>query len=48
MPTPTRPRTVLVTGAAKRLGRAIALTLAEGGIRILFDLQRAALGEARS
>ena len=34
MPTPTRPRTVLVTGAAKRLGRAIALTLAEGGWQV--------------
>ncbi|MBV7542252.1 SDR family oxidoreductase [Acidovorax sp. sic0104] len=31
MPQPTRPHTVLVTGAAKRLGRAIALALAEGG-----------------
>ncbi|KQO25223.1 SDR family oxidoreductase [Acidovorax sp. Leaf78] len=34
MPQPTRPRTVLVTGAAKRLGRAIALALAEGGWQV--------------
>lgn len=34
MPHPTRPRTVLVTGAAKRLGRAIALALAEGGWQV--------------
>ena len=31
MPTPTSNRTVLVTGAAKRLGREIALTLAKAG-----------------
>ncbi|MFN9475678.1 SDR family oxidoreductase [Acidovorax sp.] len=31
MPSSTRPRTVLVTGAAKRLGRSIALALAAGG-----------------
>ena len=35
MPHPTRPRTVLVTGAAKRLGQgAIALALAEGGWQV--------------
>ncbi|MFI8618223.1 SDR family oxidoreductase [Acidovorax sp. NPDC077693] len=34
MPHPTRFRTVLVTGAAKRLGRAIALALAEGGWQV--------------
>ncbi|KQO24040.1 short-chain dehydrogenase [Acidovorax sp. Leaf76] len=34
MPHPTRSRTVLVTGAAKRLGRAIALALAEGGWQV--------------
>ena len=33
MPTPA-PRTVLVTGAAKRLGREIALALAAGGWRV--------------
>lgn len=31
---PTRPRTVLVTGAAKRLGREIALTLAANGWQV--------------
>ncbi len=34
MLTPNRPRTVLVTGAAKRLGRTIALALAEGGWQV--------------
>ena len=34
MTAPTRPRTVLVTGAAKRLGRAIALALAAGGWQV--------------
>lgn len=34
MPTPSHPRTVLVTGAAKRLGRSIALALAEGGWQV--------------
>jgi NAD(P)-dependent dehydrogenase (short-subunit alcohol dehydrogenase family) len=29
-----RPRTVLVTGAARRLGREIALALAAGGWRV--------------
>src|SRR3989344_1511505 len=33
MPTPSHPRTVLVTGAAKRLGRSIALAPAAGGVR---------------
>ena len=31
---PSRPRTVLVTGAAKRLGRSIALALAAGGWQV--------------
>ena len=31
---PQRPRTVLVTGAAKRLGRSIALALAAGGWQV--------------
>ncbi|MDP3227956.1 MAG: SDR family oxidoreductase [Acidovorax sp.] len=31
---PTPPRTVLVTGAAKRLGRSIALALAAGGWQV--------------
>ena len=31
---PPRPRTVLITGAAKRLGREIALTLAKEGWRV--------------
>ncbi len=31
---PTHPRTVLVTGAARRLGREIALALAAGGWRV--------------
>ena len=31
---PHRPRTVLVTGAAKRLGRSIALALAAGGWQV--------------
>ena len=31
---PLLPRTVLVTGAAKRLGRSIALALAEGGWQV--------------
>ena len=31
---PTTPRTVLVTGAARRLGREIALALAAGGWRV--------------
>lgn len=34
MPSLTRPRTVLVTGAARRLGRSIALTLAAGGWQV--------------
>lgn len=34
MPSSTRPRTVLVTGAAKRLGRSIALALAAGGWQV--------------
>ena len=34
MTTPVLPRTVLVTGAAKRLGRAIALALAAAGWRV--------------
>ena len=34
MPSPPRPRTVLVTGAAKRLGRGIALALAAGGWQV--------------
>ncbi|CAN7499747.1 SDR family oxidoreductase [Acidovorax delafieldii] len=33
-PLPHRPRTVLVTGAAKRLGRSIALALAAGGWQV--------------
>jgi NAD(P)-dependent dehydrogenase (short-subunit alcohol dehydrogenase family) len=33
-PAPSRPRTVLVTGAAKRLGREIALALAGQGWRV--------------
>ncbi|MDQ0022455.1 NAD(P)-dependent dehydrogenase (short-subunit alcohol dehydrogenase family) [Variovorax paradoxus] len=32
--TPTRPRTVLVTGAGRRLGREIALALAAGGWQV--------------
>ena len=31
---PSQPRTVLVTGAAKRLGRSIALALAAGGWQV--------------
>ena len=34
MPPPPRPRTVLVTGAAKRLGRSIALALAADGWQV--------------
>ncbi|MBY0453823.1 MAG: SDR family oxidoreductase [Burkholderiaceae bacterium] len=34
MSTPTHHRTVLVTGAARRLGRQIALTLAAGGWQV--------------
>lgn len=34
MSTPARPRTVLVTGAAKRLGRSMALALAAGGWQV--------------
>ena len=34
MPSPLRPRTVLVTGAARRLGRSIALALAAGGWQV--------------
>ena len=34
MLTPSHPRTVLVTGAAKRLGRSIALALAAGGWQV--------------
>ena len=34
MHAPTRPRTVLVTGAARRLGRSIALALAAGGWQV--------------
>lgn len=34
MSSPSRPRTVLVTGAARRLGRSIALALAEGGWQV--------------
>src|SRR5690606_22243353 len=31
---PSQPRTVLVTGAARRLGRSIALALAQGGWQV--------------
>jgi NAD(P)-dependent dehydrogenase (short-subunit alcohol dehydrogenase family) len=34
MTNPTRPKTVLVTGAARRLGREIALALAKGGWQV--------------
>ncbi|MDZ7864449.1 SDR family oxidoreductase [Acidovorax sp.] len=34
MPSSPRPRTVLVTGAARRLGRSIALALAAGGWQV--------------
>jgi NAD(P)-dependent dehydrogenase (short-subunit alcohol dehydrogenase family) len=34
LPAASRPRTVLVTGAARRLGREIALALATGGWRV--------------
>ncbi len=34
MTDPSRPKTVLVTGAAKRLGRSIALALAKGGWQV--------------
>ena len=34
MTDPSRPKTVLVTGAAKRLGRSIALALAQGGWQV--------------
>ncbi len=34
MTSPPRPRTVLVTGAARRLGRSIALALAAGGWQV--------------
>lgn len=34
MPAPPRPRTVLVTGAARRLGREMALALAAGGWQV--------------
>ena len=34
MTSPARPRTVLVTGAARRLGRSIALALAAGGWQV--------------
>ena len=34
MPSPSRPRTVLVTGAARRLGRSLALALAAGGWQV--------------
>ncbi len=34
MSDPSRPRTVLVTGAARRLGRSIALALAAGGWQV--------------
>ncbi|NMM91613.1 short chain dehydrogenase [Rhodococcus sp. SRB_17] len=34
MSEPSRPRTVLVTGAARRLGRSIALALAAGGWQV--------------
>ncbi len=34
MPSKPRPRTVLVTGAARRLGRSIALALAAGGWQV--------------
>src|SRR5665647_3801708 len=34
MSAPTSPRTVLVTGAAKRLGREIALALAQDGWQV--------------
>jgi NAD(P)-dependent dehydrogenase (short-subunit alcohol dehydrogenase family) len=34
MSIPSRPRTVLVTGAARRLGRSIALALAAGGWQV--------------
>ena len=34
MSAPPRPRTVLVTGSAKRLGRETALALAAGGWQV--------------
>ncbi len=46
MNTPTRPRTVLVTGAARRLGREIALALAEGGWQVAVHY-RGSADEAR-
>ena len=41
----TLPKTVLVTGAAKRLGRSIALTLADGGWQVAVHY-RSSLTEA--
>jgi NAD(P)-dependent dehydrogenase (short-subunit alcohol dehydrogenase family) len=33
-PTTATPRTVLITGAARRIGRSIALSLADEGWRV--------------
>ena len=45
MTNPSRPKTVLVTGAAKRLGRSIALALAKGGWQVAVHY-RSSLAEA--
>ena len=42
MSSPPRIRTVLVTGAARRLGRQIALTLAAGGWRVAVHYRQSA------
>lgn len=41
-PAPSRPRSVLVTGAARRLGRAIALALAAAGWRVAIHYRQSA------
>lgn len=42
MPSPDAPRTVLITGAARRIGRAIALDLARDGWRVCVHYRRSA------
>ncbi len=42
MNTPVRPRTVLVTGAARRLGREVALALAQGGWQVVVHYRHSA------
>jgi NAD(P)-dependent dehydrogenase (short-subunit alcohol dehydrogenase family) len=48
MNTPPRPRTVLVTGSARRLGREIALALAEAGWQVAVHYRGSAAEAAQT